>query len=144
MSETTINVISRLYDKSFKRVVTEIEVSQSSAWCAINNLKSVNIQARALWDTGAEICAVSSDFVNRLGLVSYGEEWFVGFGGEAEQEKYYLDIALGDNRHIYNIPAMHNPHMKSYDIIIGMNVITMGDFALIREDKGTRFVFKLD
>jgi hypothetical protein len=141
---TAVNVLSHLYPETPQRVVTEITVQQSAEWCAKYHLKSATIQASALWDTGAEICAISSELVQRLNLLKFGTEWIVGFGGMGEWDKYYIDLTLDDNHHIYNVPAVFNPNMKSQDIIIGMNVITQGDFALIRETGGTRFVFKME
>jgi hypothetical protein len=139
-----INVISRLYDEAPRRIVTEVIVQQSAEWCKQNGLIPEKVKARALWDTGAEICVVSAELVKRLNLLKYGTEWVVGYETDSERDTYYIDITLGDNRHIYNLPAVFNPRMKSQDIIIGMEAITLGDFALIRESGGIRFMFKME
>jgi hypothetical protein len=140
----TVNPIILHFEQKPHKVITSAIIRQSQEFCQARGLKSSEMEVRALWDTGAEWCAISREIAHQLQLWKAGLEWVDGFGGSKESEVHYVDITLPDDRHVYNVPAVVYDGLRAQDFVIGMNVITMGDFVLTREDNGTRFTFSME
>jgi predicted aspartyl protease len=140
----TVNpIIIHYEDKPFKVITTSI-ITQAKEYCQIFELALHPMKVTALWDTGADGCAISRVTAEKMGLTPFGTRLVDGFWGSSKSEVYYVDITLSDERHVYNVPAVVYDGLSAQDFVIGMNVITMGDFALTREDGGTRFSFSME
>lgn len=87
--------------------------------------------AKALWDTGATNCAITKAKVDQIGLLPVGKAKVAHADGESIQDVYILNLHL-PNKVI--IPLVRATECKStrgnFDFIIGMDIITLGDFAL--------------
>ncbi|GAI99903.1 unnamed protein product, partial [marine sediment metagenome] len=86
---------------------------------------------RALWDTGATNCIIAPDIVKKLGLkpVTFTN---VMHGGGIEENKpvYKINIYLPNSVYIPFINATEGIINGQFDLIIGMDIITLGDFAI--------------
>ena len=87
--------------------------------------------AKALWDTGATNCAITKEKAMEIGLAVVGKANVGHADGESIQNVYLLNLYL-PNRIV--IPMVRATECKSakgnFDFIIGMDIITLGDFAL--------------
>jgi hypothetical protein len=139
-----VNLINLPYVQKPLRIITKVKVRPASRIYADESQKPM-IEASALWDTGADCCAISTGMIAEMGIRELYSEKAGGFGGQKDDVPHYsIDIAIGDNHIIENVLAIAYESLGSHDIILGMNVITLGDFALMREGEGSRFVFKLE
>lgn len=96
----------------------------------------------ALWDTGATCTTISEKVVTALGLVPIGFGDVSHAGGTRKAGLYRVNIALPN--------GLQSPPMKvldgvlhGFDILIGMDIISQGDFAVTHSDGKTTFTFRL-
>jgi hypothetical protein len=106
-------------------------------------LKSVyNLNYTALWDTGSNISVVSKNIVNILGLQSIGKITMKHLYGKEEVNTYSVSIFLPNNICIPSIKVSEGI-FDDCDMLIGMDVITAGDFVITSPQKKTRFSFQI-
>lgn len=97
---------------------------------------------RALWDTGADRTAISKRVVKDLGLdiVAYSENHTAG--GVVSVTNHLVSLVLPNN--IVTPPMLVSCcDIDSADILIGMDVITLGDFAVTNVEGKTTFSFRI-
>ena len=89
------------------------------------------IPARALWDTGATNCAITKDTADKLGLPIISKAKVSHADGESIQNVYLLNLFLPNRLMIQIVRATECKSVRgNFDFIIGMDIITLGDFAL--------------
>ena len=96
----------------------------------------------ALWDTGANMTAISNKVVQDLGLVPYMYRINTTAGGNVRSNLYYVDLIL-PNEVLFPRLQVTNCYMDDFDILIGMDVITQGDLAITNKDGSTLFSFDI-
>ena len=97
---------------------------------------------RALYDTGATNSSVSPQVVSDLGLPSIGATEVGVGGGKLTTNSHLVNIAL-PNKVIFPMMrvaaiALHN----GMDVLIGMDIIGSGDFAVTHQYGTTTFSFR--
>ena len=107
--------------------------------CVLNN----NIPIKCLWDTGSSESVLSSDFIKKYNLQSIGST-IVGTTGTTLKSKIYtIDFLLAEKQHIsLNVSESLQLCGSGIDMLIGMDVITLGDFALTSSDDAICFSFR--
>lgn len=91
----------------------------------------------AIWDTGASSSAISKRVVDALNLIPTGRGISDTAGGSVQVEKYSINIMLPMNVGFSCLQVSCN-NMK-VDVLIGMDIISMGDFCV--SNKGGKTVF---
>lgn len=88
--------------------------------------------ATALFDTGADVCAISPWLLNRFDAVPAGNGTISGVLRSLESPVYLFEIEMDDTIHISNAETMILPNHedKGIDFIIGMNVLSLGEFII--------------
>lgn len=100
--------------------------------------------AKALWDTGATGTCISTDIANSLGLVSTGKMNICTPSGSKQVNTYLLDIGLPNQVEIKDVPVCDSDiGGQGIDMLIGMDIIIMGDFAVSNYDGQTVFTFRI-
>ena len=111
--------------------------------CVMNGDKFSGVPARAIWDTGTSTTVISPAVAEKLGLQPVGDMSMKGLGGI--QHSWITIAYLRFPNGIVAGPfymAVHD--LPSTDVLIGMDIISMGTFKLERKpDGGTRFTFTL-
>ena len=97
----------------------------------------------AIWDTGATNTAASSAVIAKLGSQPITFTHIATGGGIVTAPVHLLNIVLPNNVIIPNITVTELKDLNSCDVLIGMNVITRGDFALTHVDGKTCFSFRM-
>lgn len=101
-------------------------------------------QAKALWDTGANCCCISYDLVKRLKLKPIGAMPIATPSGTAIYNKYMIDIELPNNIELKDVTVCESEiGAQKLDLIIGMNIINKGDFAISNFSGMTKFSFRI-
>lgn len=97
-------------------------------------------QFTAIWDTGASSSAISPRVVRELGLIPTGWGFSDTASGRAKVQKYGVNIILPSNVGFTSVEVSCN-NMK-IDILIGMDIITKGDFSITNKKGKTIFTFQ--
>jgi propanediol dehydratase large subunit len=93
-----------------------------------------------MWDTGANFTAISSKIAEELGLACLGKSGVSGIlAKQTICNVYILNIYLPNNDK-YKIKVM-GAQPKNSDILIGMDIISKGNFAISCYDNKTTFTF---
>lgn len=96
----------------------------------------------AVWDTGATNSVISQRVVDACGLKPIGMAKVRTAGGECVCEVFIVNIRLPNNVAFPHI-RVTKADMGATDVLIGMNIITKGDFAVTHKDNKTCFSFRI-
>lgn len=100
------------------------------------------ITVNALWDTGCSGVAISQRVIDTLGLVGNGVT-DVHNAGETYQSQYYpIAVKLPNNTNVHFLRAtLAKTH--GFDILIGMQIISKGDFAVTNYEGQMCMTFRI-
>jgi len=105
---------------------------------------TVPLKVTALWDTGATGTCIKPWLKDRLNLRLFGTQTRItGVGGEIKTFVAYLNVRLMSDVEIDNCPMYVADFPGFADILIGMDIISMGDFAICNTDGKTSFSFAI-
>ncbi len=101
-------------------------------------------QFNAIWDTGATHSCITQRVVEELGLRPIGVTEVRGVHGVHKAETYLINILLPNTVVVTDVIATKFDLGHEGDVLIGMDVIGLGDFAVsCCEPHGTTFSFRL-
>lgn len=118
----------------------EVGVLAGSVTNPEENKKSTSV--RAIWDTGATASVITSKVAKALSLVPVGMTEVHTAGGVRMCNVYIVDLMLPNEVFIPNVQVTE-ADMTANDVLIGMDIITLGDFALTNFGGKTRFTFSI-
>ena len=98
------------------------------------------IKVNALWDTGATNSVIIPKLAKHLGLKPIDKTIVRGVNSEEEANVYLVDLILPNNVLFNNVKITESEFMGA-EILIGMNIIQNGDFAISNAKGKTRFSF---
>lgn len=96
----------------------------------------------ATWDTGATNTMISENVVNQCGLVSTGATQVGTAGGVVIAYTYVIDLVLPDNMVIKGLNVTCGK-LNDTDVLIGMDIMSTGDFAVSNYEGQTKFTFRV-
>jgi hypothetical protein len=82
---------------------------------------------KALWDTGAMGSVISTNVVNLLGLNPIGKAKVFHANGESIVNTYFVNIILPNNVGFSQLYVTEGI-LSDTDVLIGMDIISKGDF----------------
>ena len=99
----------------------------------------------AIWDTGATSSVITPAVVKKLGLIPSGKTNVRGVAGSKDSaDTYFISIILPNKVRVDAVRAAEVSQIAGdADILIGMDIIVLGDFALTNFGKKTVFSFRL-
>jgi len=98
----------------------------------------------AIWDTGATSSVITQRIIDACGLQPIGMTRVHGVHGEQETEIYLVNIYLpnGVGFHEVTVTKGHLPE-GSGDMLVGMDIISSGDFSVTNTNASTVFSFRI-
>ncbi len=103
-----------------------------------------NKEFNALWDTGATNTVVSHEVVADLGMISTGKRPVKTPSGSSVYNTYLVDIGLPNHVMIKDVVVCDSEiRDQGIGALIGMDIITKGDFAVSNRDGKTVFTFRI-
>jgi hypothetical protein len=98
---------------------------------------------QALWDTGANRSCVSARLAERLNLFKIDTADTSGINGVFSSFVYLVDIILPNMISVRNVRVAEFIDDNDFDVIIGMDIITCGDFAISNYGRKTVVSFRV-
>lgn len=99
---------------------------------------------KALWDTGASMSAISSKTASDLNLEPITMIDVRHADGMSRKNLYKVNITLPNNFLIKDVKVMEaDLKGNDFDALIGMDIITLGDFSITNIDQKTKFSFRI-
>ena len=115
----------------------EVEIS------AVGESSQAKKKFPAIWDTGATATVITERVVRECGLIETGKTWIVGVNGEREKAPTYLvDVWLPHGVRVRSVTVAQMKLTGDEDILIGMDIIALGDFAVSSYQGITSFSFR--
>ena len=125
------------------RVVTSIRVMPAFDPAAPPIPLPVVTETPALWDTGATKSVISSKVAKSLGLVPVGTTKVNHAGGVGDSLTYLVNFALPNRVGVVGVLATEfDQSGKPFGVIVGMDVICLGDFSITNVDRKTWVSFR--
>lgn len=105
----------------------------------------ISTRIAAIWDTGASSTVITEDVVRNLGLVPTGMVQNHTAGGTINSNTYLVSIGLPNKVKINGVSVSSVPRLSGgkIDALIGMDIITMGDFSITNYQGHTCMTFRI-
>ena len=97
----------------------------------------------AVWDTGATRSVITEKVITELGLQSVGTTINHTVGGTVQSERYLVNFWLPNRVIVGGLSASRGTIYGNTDVLIGMDVIGRGDFAVTNRDGQTWLSFTM-
>ncbi len=125
-----------------RALITSIQISLPTA----EEGKILNInqakEYKGVWDTGATNSVITKRVVDELGLKPIGLVEVHHAGGKSTANKYLVNIILPNRVAIQSVTVTEGALIET-DMLIGMDIITLGDFAVTNKDGKTVMSFRI-
>jgi hypothetical protein len=109
---------------------------------AIDPLNSPALnQFNAVWDTGASGSVISQQVVDTCALKQTGIQQVYGVGGAQLSPTFLVYILLPNQVGFGNVKVTLGK-LEGFDLLIGMDIIGSGDFAVTNKDGKTVFSYR--
>lgn len=95
-----------------------------------------------LWDTGATNCSISKNVVAALGLVPTGYAKVSHANGDSRRNTYLISVFL-PNGVVFPFLPVIEADLNGFDVLIGMDIITQGDFSITNHHQKTCMSFRM-
>ena len=123
-------------------IVTESYLYSPVELNTSKDVKRVKI-SRTLWDTGASCSLISERIAKLLNLEPIGKTGVTGYNSNIDvKDTYLIHAGLPTGDIVTNIMAMAC-ESDEYDAIFGMDIISLGDFAITNQNGQTTFSFRI-
>lgn len=125
-----------------RSIVSEIGIRQSAKF------KQTSIEkVKAIWDTGATNSVVSDRVAWKLGLVPVGKIRTSGVHGQSDVNEHLVDIFLPNHVAVEQVRVASARGISGdnspIDMLIGMDIIGAGDFAITHDQNGTLLTYRI-
>jgi len=130
------------YDKLVNKLAAKVSIIPISS--ADKTLQNMPVDLKVIWDTGASLTFIKPKVRDQLKLRIFGSEtsiFVAGIGGKVKADLTTMSIALTDSFILECLPVYIVDFPINYDMVIGMNIISMGDFSVNNTDSKTSFSF---
>ena len=128
---------------AFTEVYSHISRDLISTATIISNGKEYKTKL-AMWDTGASFTCISNKIIQELNLQPFDEIKMYTPSGIDIRERYHVGIKLATEAvYIEDVVVADSEIDKQgLDVLIGMDIITMGDFSVSNYNGKTVFSFR--
>lgn len=97
----------------------------------------------AIWDTGATNTCISKRVAEQCGLEPTGMTTASGVSGVSNRSTYLISLMLPNKVGIENLRVIDADLGEGNDLLIGMDIISRGDFAVSSHGGQTVFSFRV-
>jgi len=123
-----------------RELVTDARVAVNPIFPGLNYSP---IAVKAIWDTGASNCVITSDIIKQLNLPATGQANTQGVHGSKVVNTYIVDIILLNKVKFEKVTVTEGSiGGGSIDLLIGMDIIVTGDFSVTSVNKKTTLSFR--
>lgn len=98
---------------------------------------------KAVWDTGATSTSITPNVVSQCGLKPTGMINMSTANGMRRAETFIVNVALQNGMVVEQVNVAVSELAPGIDVLIGMDIITLGDFAITNRNGRTVFSFRV-
>lgn len=131
------------YDGLISEIIHEIGISVPLNYQPIHSNDPNITKVNALWDTGATGSCITSKIATMLKLQPITKINVFHAGGMTLSNVYLVNLYLPNTLVVTNVRVTETASLSGkFDVLIGMNIITLGDFSITNVNKKTVFSFR--
>lgn len=119
-------------------IISEVEIK--------NPFTGELLQTKGIWDTGATDSVITKKAASLIGLVPVSKALVTGVHGTKPSNVYYVNITLNNDQISLNVKVTECEDLLNkceVGMLIGMDVINMGDFSITNHDGNTIMSFRV-
>lgn len=133
----------RSKNRLLDRIITDIDVCAAFDPAKPPSTLPGKLPTKALWDTGASKSVISEEIVEQLALAPVGTRQVHHGDGTSIRNTYLVNFYLPNRVCVAGILATDFPARDpSFAVLVGMDVITLGDFSITNVDNRTCMSFR--
>ncbi|MCL1798624.1 MAG: retroviral-like aspartic protease family protein [Eggerthellaceae bacterium] len=140
MSESIGSCFTVTYEGFAVELASPVDVAPGSN--GHDPIPELSVKAKAIWDTGAMVTAITPAVAKRLNLKTVSITEIATPSGTKECSQYLVDILLPNMVRANSITVVE-AIPSSCDVLIGLDIIRAGDFAVSNYDGRTSFSFRV-
>lgn len=125
------------------QLITPCEVSEAFDPQSMTGTRPKRLRFMGLWDTGATGSMITSRVASALGLTPTGICQTYHAQGASYVNTYFVNIILLNGIQVYNLKVSEGNLPDGIDMLIGMDIISLGDFSITHKNGGTTFSFQI-
>ncbi|MCY4115490.1 MAG: hypothetical protein OXF55_01210 [Caldilineaceae bacterium] len=118
-------VLEMLFTRSTRQILSMCEVA--------SNTETKWHEFLAVWDSGANVCAISHEVIDKCGLTPVGQMKVLLDGKIQHRPKYLISLSLAHGVEFCEVVAGDRED-GDIKVLIGMNVIDQGDFLVLGKE----------
>ena len=128
------NIYTMDYPEKQQRIITPVNIRTAGTI----------FQVDAIWDTGASMSCISEEFARKYNLQPVSKGIGVTPAGNIDIVYYIVDVLISQDIVIKNLYVAGFP-LKRHDVnfLIGMDIISKGNFNIKNVDNKTAVTFEL-
>lgn len=130
------HALTRIYDGIVDCITTNVTVK--------NTFNDTKVSTNGIWDTGATGSVITKSTAQQLGLKPVSIAKVRGVHGERNANVYVVEITLHNDQITLTTSVTECDELsgdKSIGVLIGMDIIQMGDFCITHENGETIMSF---
>ena len=129
------------YDRPYLELATPVKIAISES---LGGSPEPPREYRAIWDTGATGTMVSPKVAAECSLLPVSQAQVTGVDGKRRHsDVYQIDIFLPNGVRVTDAQVCSAPLTDNTDVLIGMDIIVLGDFAVSTHQGKTTFTFRV-
>lgn len=125
------------------QLVTPCTVSEAFDPGASSTITPRGVKFTGLWDTGATGTMITKRVASLLGLTPSGMCQSYHAQGVSYVNTYLINIVLLNGIQVYNLKVSEGDLPNGIDLLIGMDIISLGDFSITHKNGRTVFSFQI-
>lgn len=123
------------YKKAVNRPITQIYIGTQG---------NPHYLVKALWDTGSTTSCISKRFASKMGIQPINTGVGLSASEKFDISYYLLNLYMSNELVIENVKVAEFPiRHHDVDFLIGMDVISKGDFSIINKNGKMKLTFEL-
>ena len=130
------------YTGSANRIITQISITAAYDPANPPTPTPKLVPTSALWDTGATRSVITPSVAKSLGLISTGSDVVNHFGGSSLKPTYLVNVYLPNGVAIAGVVVTECEETAQFGFILGMEIITKGDFSITNINNQTCVSFR--
>jgi len=140
----TIQALTITGKGKLRDIQLPVEVGLAVSLGNIFGIAETKEKAIAIWDTGANGTAISTRLANKLQLQTIRMTQVHGAGGLKDSRVFKIDVRIPNPLvNIIDVEATEFVDNGVCDLLIGMDIINLGDFSITNADNKTVFSFRI-
>jgi len=150
MDLSKIHCLSIRYNGISNNVASSVKVLTPQSILS-DGEEQISDDCIGIWDTGATGSAITELFAKKLKLPAIGKKKVSGLGGTIDKNRYLVDLILPNNVRIpdLSVTEIDNPvddngnKTEPFGMLIGMDIISRGDFSVTNCEGKTVMSFRI-